>query len=169
MAQRSGINRGLMWLRKVLQITEETESPRVLSEIVGPTIDTFGWSRLGPDQQTFTRTVGTNVDVIESPVVPDDVVRLITAACVETNNAVLAFTLWIELSNGTGAGSISIIRPLEIPISAVPIKVGVERIHVLAPGERLRGRSSPATGVGSDLRIYQRFIDLPFGEYVGYL
>ncbi len=164
---RSGINRGLMWLRKVLEVTEETDSPQVLSEVLGPSMDVFGWERLA-DVQT-ERRVGVNVDVIEGTVVPEGVLRLILAASVETNNGVLPFTLWIEHSDGTGAGAIGILRPIDIPISAVPIKSGVERIHVLAPGDRLRGRSSPASGVGSDLRISSRFIELPIGEYVGYL
>ncbi len=160
------INRPLAWIRKALEVTEKTDAPRGFDANIRTILDAFGWERL--NETVTTRSVGVNVDVIQSPAVPEGVLRLVTSACVETSNTALPFTLWIEHTDGTGAGSIGIMRPIEIPISAtVIIKAGVERIHVLRSGDSLRGRSSPASGIGFDLRISLRFVDLPIvGEYV---
>ena len=167
MAQRSGINRALMWLRKTLEITEETEAPQILSETLRPTIDVFGWDRL-PGVTVESRLLS-NSNAVQSSTVPADVLRLVLEASVETNDTVQAFTYWVEHIDGDFAITTGLMRPIAIPISAVSIRAGIERIVVLRPGDRIQGRCSPATGVGLNIRINTRWVELPIGEYVGNL
>ncbi len=166
MAQRSGINRGLMWLRKSLEITEETESPRVLSEILQPTIDTFGWERLG-EAITVRTAAGGNPNSVSSPAVPNDVLRLLLAASVDTSDLAGGFTLWIEVRNAAGF-DLGLTSPVLVPLSTLAIRVPLLRPVVLRPGDVLRGRSSDNIGVGN-LTLTEVFVDIPGrkgGEYV---
>ncbi len=165
MAQRSGINRALMWLRKTLEITEATDSPRVLSEVLGPTLDVFGWERMN-ETTARANVSGANVNTITSPAVPDGVLRLILEANVETSNSALAFTMWMDHLSAQENVNIGVMRPVDIPISAIVIRVAMTRTLILRPGDILQGRCSPATGVGDTLSLRQRFVDLPIGEYV---
>ncbi len=165
MAQRSGINRALMWLRKTLEITEETDSPRVLSEILGPTLDVFGWERLN-ETVSNVATSAVNQSTIAGPVVPADVLRLVLEANVETAESTLAFTMWIDHLDGDSNINVGVMRPIEIPISAISIRCAMTRQVIMSPGDVLSGRSSPATGVGDTLVLRQRFVDLPIGEYI---
>jgi len=161
------IRRSITWIRKSLQITEKTTNPGAVEGIIVPSIDTFGWEAL--EDPTVVRTIGVAVNSIASAVVPADVLRLVLAASVQTNDTVQAFTMWIEHVDAETNLATSVMRPVDVPISAITIRVGLERLVVMRPGDSLRGRSSPATGVGLDLRLTVRSIDLPIGEYVGHL
>jgi len=165
MAQRSGINRSLMWLRKVLQITEETDSPRVLSEIAQPIIDVFGWERLA-QTTSQVNTSGANVNTVSSPAVPEDVLRLVLEASVETTESTLAFHMWIDHLNSADNVFVGVMRPVAVPISAIIIRNAMTRTIIQRPGDQLTGRCTPATGVGDTLAIRQTFVDLPIGEYI---
>lgn len=159
------IKRSFIWLRKVLEITEKTTLPGQILGEVRPTIDTFGWDRLN---QTTTRvTSGAAASgLVQSAVTPDDVLRLVVAASVQNSDAVQAFTMWIEHNDAAVGLSTSLMRPVDIPISATQIRVGLPRMIVLRPGDTLRGRSSPDPGVGLVLALNVYSVDLPIGEYV---
>ncbi len=154
-----------MWLRKTLQITEATDSPRVLSEVLTPFIDVFGWERLG-EAIGQVNTSGANVNTVSAPVVPDDVLRLVLEASVETTESTLAFHMWIDHLDDATNVTVGVMRPVAVPISAIIIRNGMERQIIQRPGDQLIGRCTPATGVGDTLSIRQRFVDLPIGEYV---
>ncbi len=165
MPGRSGINRGLMWLRKTLQVTEETDSPRVLSEQLRPIIDVFGWERLN-ETTNLTTTSAVDQSTISAPAVPDDVLRLVLEANVETTESTLAFTMWIDHLDGDSNVTVGVMRPIDIPISAIIIRCAMQRQIIMSPGDRLVGRCTPASGAGDTLSIRQRFVDLPIGEYI---
>ncbi len=165
MAQRSGINRSLMWLRKVLQITEETESPRVLSEIVQPAIDLFGWERLAPDL-IFENTSVPNTNRVVSSTVPVDTFRLVIAASVEHADAAATNTLWIdhELTGVTTA--LGVLTPFAAVGGSISIRVGLQRWIFMRGGERLSARSAPPTAVGINLTLRTAHLVIDAGEYV---
>ncbi len=165
MVQRSGINRALMWLRKTLEITEETDSPRVLSEVLGPAIDIFGWERLNEGTSRIS-TSAVNQNTITSTAVPADVLRLILEASVETTESTLAFTMWIDHLHDQTNVNVGVMRPIDIPISAIIIRSAMTRPVFMRPGDQLSGRCSPASGAGDTLSLRERFIDLPIGEYI---
>ncbi len=158
------IRRSITWIRKALQITEKTTNPGTVDGNIVPTIDTFGWEEL--EDPTVLRTIGVAVNTIASAVVPADVLRVVLGASVQTNDTVQAFTMWIEHVDAETALAVSVMRPADLPISAVTIRVGLPRVVIMRPGDFLRGRSSPATGVGLDLRLTVRSVDLPIGEYI---
>ncbi len=166
MPQRSGINRGFMWLRKVLEITEETDTPRVLSEIAQPTIDTFGWDRLAPDGiPDDINAQGTlAADVVLLAAVPDDIMRYVIFASMSHNDPVaggLELSMCVRLIN---ALEIGIGRPIQV--LANPTRTGIDRNVLLSPGQVLLARSVPAPAAGTRLFIRYHFVDIPAGEYI---
>ncbi len=161
---KTEVNRALLWIRKALQVTEKTTMPESIEDELRGVVDAFGWERL--DQTTTRRTIAVNASTVTSPAVPADVLRLITEASVQTNDTVQAFTMWMEHIDLDAGLATGIMRPVAIPISAVTIRVGLHKMVVLRPGDQLSGRSSPAVGVALDLRLTERFVDLPIGEYV---
>lgn len=161
------IKRAIIWLRKSLEVTEKTELPGTITDEIRPILDAFGWDRLKEVQNnTVSGTATTSVD---GPVVPPDVIRLIVLCSVNhTEPLITVFHhLWVDLKP-PGANSVGVSRPQSVPGSAAAeeIRVPIQRKFLMRPGENLRARASPATGVGITLEMRQLFVDLPFGEYI---
>ncbi len=152
-----------MWLRKVLQVTEDTESPSVLSEIVRPTMDVFGWDRLGGVREFDNTGAAAPALIVNGPVTPIDVVRLVTHASVVHTDVGLDHLLWITKVLPAGAGTVGV----HSPALAVPINVDEACRHwiYLQPGTLLRGHADVALIAGA-LVLDLEFIDLPIGEYI---
>ena len=165
MAQRSGINRGFMWIRKVLEITEETEVPQVVSEQVRPAIDLFGWDRYTPGHPDDINAQGTlAADSVLLAPVPAGIMRYVIFASCSHNDPVaggLELSIQVRVE---GALDIGVSRPIQV--LANPTRVGIERSILMAPGEVLLCRSNPAPAAGTRIFIRYRFVDLPFGEYI---
>ncbi len=163
---RSGINRGFMWLRKVFEVTEETETPQVLSEVAQPIVDTFGWDRYSPngipDDINAQGTLAAD-SVLLAPV-PAGIMRyVIFASC--SHNDPVAGGLELSMQVRVGAAlDIGVSRPIQV--LANPTRVGIERPILLAPDELLLCRSNPAPAAGTRLFVRYRFVDIPFGEYI---
>lgn len=160
------IKRAITWIRKSLEITEKTTNPGTVDGNIVPVIDTFGWERLG-GPRTTRLTQGIAVNVIASPAVPADVLRVILEANVETNDGVQQFTFWIDHQHVEAGQPVGVMRPITPPISALTIRCAMDRkFLIMRPGDTLLGRSSPAPGVGLILRLRESFVDLPIGEYI---
>ncbi len=164
--RRGGINRAFSWIKKILEVTEETTVPeRVLAE-VRPSLDVFGWEAyegMSSENQTLANTA-----TVSGVTVPEGVNRLYLAASVDTNDIVNEFTLWIEMfpANGT---STAVTAPVTPPINRGTSFIragGLPRPFLLGPGGTVRGRAAPATAGGATLTIRAIFIDLPIGEYI---
>lgn len=166
---RSGINRGFMWLRKVLRVTEETESPSTLSELVRPTMDVFGWERLAPGligdgPQVVAGTGAAATDIVVLGLTPDNVMRYVTAASMSTDDpAGLIMSIQLRTPNvdlgieeGDGVNQ----------LAPQPWRLSLKRPILLAPGEQLIGRSVPAPAPATSLFIRMRFVDIDLGEYL---
>jgi len=165
MPQNDKIKRAITWIRRALQITERTTAPGEVSGLILPTIDALGWERFENDVQSAS-SFGVNVTETTTPPVPEGILRLILDASIETTNDVIGFTLWIEVEQPNEL-PIGIMRPFDTPISpGITIRGGIEKTLILSPGDVMNGRAAPQTGVGSDLVLRTRFIDLPIGEYV---
>jgi len=129
-------------------------------------LDVFGWERFDETTQRVTAS-GANVNIVNSPAVPADVLRLVISASVETSNAVLAFQMWMDHFDSLSGTNIGVMRPIAVPISGgIIIRNALENRLLLRPGDVLAGRCTPNTGVGETLTIRQRFVDLPIGEYI---
>ncbi len=160
--QRSGINRGFTWLRKVLEITEETDAPSVLSEIVRPSMDLFGWERLGGVTEFDSSGAAAPAQFVNGPTTPDDVLRLyVHASVVHTDTGVTKF-LWIEKQLPITTSVIGCTVPQNVPIN---VDVGSPDWIWVEAGARLRGRSDINLVAGA-LVLDLNFIDLPIGEYI---
>ncbi len=160
------IKRAILWIRKSLEITEKTTNPGTVDGNIVPVLDAFGWERLG-GEVTVRLTQGTNVNTIAGSAVPQDVLRIILEASVETDNAVLAFTFWMDHVDADTGFPVGVMRPIEPLISALSIRNAMDRrFVVMRPGDTLAGRCSPASGAAQVLRLRERFVELPIGEYI---
>ncbi len=166
---RSGINRALSWLKKTLQVTEKTTAPDTLMADVRPIIDVFGWERL-PEATVENRIGAAATASVTSTLVPNDVVRVVLEASVVNSDAAIAIDLFITHRAVIGGGfepSVSPVFAQQIGFNGSP--ASIDRVIVLQQGERIVGNSRPAPGVGEELTLTFRFIDLPVGEYIAYL
>jgi len=156
------IKRSLIWIRKSLRIIERTTAPGELSGLIRPTIDALGWERRSEATATFASATGTTQ--VTFPAQADDVFRLITEVSVEHFDIANALNLWITLQ--TNAVEVGILAPVAIPASTINIPSGLNKPFLMIPGDILRGKCEPATGVGITLRIKARFVDINIGEYI---
>lgn len=166
---RSGINRGFSWLRKVLQVTEETESPSTLGELVRPTMDVFGWERLapflvgaGPTTDATTGADATDIVILEA--VPAGVMRyVLRASCSHDDPGGLVLSMQVR----SGGVDIALQKDSGVATqAALPFRLGLERCILMAPGEQLLCRSSAPPAALTSLFIRYHFVDIDFGEYI---
>ena len=157
------IKRAFTWLRKALVITEKTTAPGALLDDIQSVLDVFGWERL--NETTNLTTVAVNASTVNSPAVPEDVLRVIISANVETNDAGGPFTFWMDHLDGASNINVGVMRPITPPSSVISIRNAREGPYlVLRPTDVLAGRASPA--IVGNLTLRQRFVDLPIGEYI---
>ncbi len=162
MPQRSGINRALMWVRKVLEVTEETDSPRVLSEKLRPIIDVFGWERL-PEEQFQTATAPAVATIVASGATPPDILRVVLHSSVEHSDTGVEHDVWQIKRRNPGALDVG------LPTDRTQILVGefnsmIGRTYLIE-GDFMIAEVAVAQ-VAGQLTFRQIFIDLPIGEYI---
>ncbi len=160
MAQRSGINRGLMWLRKVLQITEATDSPRVLSEIAGPTIDLFGWD-LPLYERAITVTAGATL-TSRLTAVPTGEAHLFLTCSAMHDEAATDHILNIHYRDIAGVETD--VTPGQVVTADQPVTIN--RPILVQAGARLTAQSADSVPIGSDLIIRGHFVRLEAGQYI---
>lgn len=162
------IKRNFVWLRRALGIIDKTTLPGDIAGEVRPTMDLFGWERLTPGGPVSVSGDGAdNADTVQLAVVPANVMRLILAASMSTDDAVTGMVLSMQITSGGIAIAIATgtITPGVVP-GAEPARYPLERWHIMAPGDRLGVRSSQAPAIGSRLNVRMQFVDLDFGEYL---
>lgn len=169
MAQTNKVKRSLIWLRKTFRITDETTLPGEITGEIRPTVDALGWERrLGELVNNSSGAAAANIAF--GPVTPADILRLVTAASVEHDDATQAIDLsiWVRtISQVFGSTDVAITNAVTIPIGARTIAgAALLRPIVLKPGDRLLGRSFPAPAGAAKLRIKMLFVDVECGEYV---
>ncbi len=160
--QRSGINRALMWVRKVLQVTEETDSPRVLSEELRPIVDVFGWERL-PEEQFLTATAPDPAVIVASEATPPDILRVVLHSSLEHTDTGVTHTAWQIKRRNPGALDVG------VPTDRITIAVGeflsmIGRTYLIE-GDFMIAEVAAAPAAGQ-LTFRQIVIDLPIGEYI---
>ncbi len=168
-SRHGGINRAFLWIKKVLEVTEVTNVPEAVLDRVHVSSDLFGWERI-PEAQAQT-AAGTNVSFVTSQAVPDDTVRIVLAASVETSNDADAISLWLELDTAVARGApgslVGITTPFLTLVGSVnPQRPGTHRPYLMSPGDTTIARASALVGAAETLTIRLRFIDLPIGEYI---
>ncbi len=165
------IKRAITWIRKSLEITEKTTNPGTVAGEIIPTLDAFGWEKLQEltDGDTLSAT---NTTVVDSLPVPEGILRYVLFGSVEHAELVgTDLTCWIELSANVPSQidfPVGLLRPQLLLGAAATqnIRLGGVAPFIMRPGEVLRARCSPATGVGIQLRIRLAWVDLPPGEYI---
>jgi len=163
------IRRAIIWIRKTLDITQKTTQPGSISGEIRPTLDVFGWERLSDSTAVQGLSASTDATTTAQGVVtPDDIMRYVIFAGVQHDELVgTDLNLWIDLLT-VNSFPVPILGSQLIVGAAAgqQIRHGTPAPFLMRPGDRLRGRASPATGLGIALTIRFLFIDLPVGEYI---
>ncbi len=163
----SGINRGLMWLRRTLQITEETKSPSVLSEIVRPNMDVFGWDRMERLDHELVTVVGPAAVNVTGQPVPEDEMFLIMAAELFHNDTVTTQPMGMVMTSGGGPGGPGGIFVTDTVDTAANFRVTLKRPLLIPPGGNLSGNALlPGIGATFTFFLEYLFVRLDVGEYI---
>jgi len=159
------ITRVLLWLRKSFEIIDKTNTPDKLDSTIVQTVEALGWQRLVEAEGSAVS--GVAVSSIGSIAVPEGFLRLILAAGLETSDVLGPFQFWFDHTTVRGSTqAASLQRPYVVPVGSAGVRVGLQRPVVLAAGDTLVGKTSPAVGVGESLIMRMRSVDIPEGEYV---
>ncbi len=159
---RNGINRGLQWIKKVLEITEVATVPTQVLPEVRPGVDVFGWERL-PEVQASTASAAATT-IVQSAVTPADTLRLVLSAAVKHTDVGVPHDLWITkaIQNTIRVGLPTDRGALIEPNVFASLIGGT----YLVQGDFLFGETDVATAGGTDLILTMMFVDLPIGEYI---
>jgi len=164
------VKRAFIWLRKTMRITDKTTLPGAILGEIRPGIDTFGWDRLapesagegvGPTNENAQSNLATDSVVLSA--VPTGVMRYVIRASCSHNDPVAG---GLELSMQVRSGGLDVAITQSRPIAANPCRNGLDRNILLAPGEILLARSTPAPAAGTRIFIRYQFVDIDFGEYI---
>lgn len=159
------IKRALTWIRKTLDITERTNMPEGIMRNIEPTLDALGWERR-PEATSLNFVGGATDDFVITTVVPEGEMHLVIAASIESTDNANALHLWIDRRFARGSVQMAVQMPFIQPIGFAGLRVALMRPVLLAPGDRLVGRSSPAPAAATGLELRLAFIVLDPGEYV---
>jgi len=159
--------KAITWIRKTLEITEKTTQPGTVSGTILPTIEALGWERLG-ERLVGTNTGAANVNSVNGPVTPADVLRLVLHAQAITDDPAIIQTMWLEVqfANNLVVGvTQGVVTPILLAAGEA-IPVVLPRPLFLRERDFLRARATPGTGVGANLNLMMMFVDIPVGEYI---
>ncbi len=167
-AQRmTKIKRAILWIRRSLEITERTDVPESIENVVRPVVDIFGWEAL-PRAEAAIATNPLAI-AVNTAVVPPGIFRYVLNANVEhTDTITVTHRLWISkaIQNGVRVG-----LPVDRRVAEVGENVSMDGTTYLLPGDFLFGESTLIMAAGN-IAISIIFIDFPFdtlagiGEYI---
>lgn len=156
------IKRNLLWLRKTLGIIDKTTLPGEILGEVRPTIDTFGWDRLG-NLQVERVNAAAATSVVVSTVVPADVIRYIHAMSIVHTDTGVTHTVSIVKRRQPNTLNVGIPtdRSTILPLQHVSM---IGRTFI-TEGEFILGQLVTAT-VAGQLTLTFYFVDIDRGEYI---
>lgn len=161
---RDKVKRAFIWLRDSLRVIDKTTLPGEILGEIRPTLDTFGWERLGGPLQLESNTsgLGSNGNVLTP--VPEGIMRYVVYASCSHNDTVSSLTLSLQVRHPVGPTDFGIAPAIDI--LQAPVRLGLDRRILLAPGQQLACFSTPAPGGAFALTVRMLFIDIPVGEYI---
>jgi len=160
------IKRAILWIRRSLEITERTNVPESIENVVRPKVDIFGWERL-PSVQVAAASNPLSV-AVGSATVPAGTFRYVLNANVEHTDTGVTNTLWLTkaLLNGVRVG-----LPLDRTATIVGETASMIGTTYLLPGDFLFGETDVAVVAGAMI-LNMLFVDFDFdteagiGEYI---
>jgi len=162
MAQRSGINRGFMWLRRVFEVTEETDTPRVLSEVAQPIVDTFGWERL-ENTQFEADAAGQPATAVASSTPAVGILRVVFGASLEHSN--VGATHDAMLIKRRNPGGVDVGLPTDRSSIIAGEFLSMQGHTFLVNNDFVIAEMLVAP-IAGQMTLRVNFVDLPFGEYI---
>lgn len=138
--------------------------------MIRPTIDTFGWDRLAPQSSgpgvgpvTTNNQSVLGGDTVALTAVPEGVMRyVIAASCSHDDPVAGGLALSIQFRHG----GLDIGLTQASSTAASPVRHGLLKPFLLAPGEQLLARSTPAPVITSRIFVRMLFVDIDLGEYI---
>jgi len=161
---RDKVKRAFIWLRDSLRVIDKTTLPGEILGEIRPTIDTFGWERLGGPLQEESSTAGLGSNGVILSAVPEGIMRYVVFASCSHNDTVSTLNMSLQVRHPTGPTDFGISPG--VVIDAQPVRLGLDRRILLAPGQQLAAFSRPAPGGAFALTVRMLFIDIPVGEYI---
>jgi len=167
---RDKVKRAFIWIRNTLRIIDRTTLPGEILGEIRPTLDTFGWDRLspapagegtGPVAENAQGALATNSVLLSA--VPQGVMRYVIFLSGSHDDPVAG---GLELSFQLRVAGVDVGISSSAVVAANPVRMGLERNILLAPGELLLMRSVPTPAIGTRLFLRYRFVDIDFGEYI---
>ncbi len=146
------------------QDAKDFSLPREVDEKISPVFDAYGWQR-AVDARVLIFT-GTNVNFVQSSLVPANRLRYIWDVSLSTSNNVTAFVASLDHSVAASAAFVGTIPPLTLPIGTGGQRFSPGQSHILAPRDSLVFRIDALSGVGETLEMRFLFVDIPTGEYI---
>jgi len=163
----NGINRGLQWIKKVLEITEVATVPTQVLPEVRPTLDLFGWERLGETENAAFNNAAPATSIVTgtSFAVDDGSVRYIINMSGQHTDTGVPHTVWMT-KRGTSGGDVGL--PLDRTLIDPLENASMIGNTWIFPGESVAFRTDLALVAGI-IQINIEFIDVPIGEYIPHL
>jgi len=157
------IKRNFVWLRKVLGIIDKTTLPGEILGDVRPTMDLFGWDRLGEVTSFSTSFSAAPANSTAGAITPEGFLRCYFSGGVRHTDVGVDHFLWIEKIMPDAAQVVEL-TPATV---AVPVTVpqALDRWVFCEAGARLRGRAGVNLVAGA-IAMNLNFVDLPIGEYI---
>jgi len=164
------VKRSFIWLRNTLRIIDKTTLPGDITGEIRPVLDTLGWDRLSPESAgagagptTENNQSALAGDVALLSVVPQGVMRYVIHASASHDDPVAG---GLSLSLQVRHGGLDIGLTPAASTAASPVRHGLSRSILLAPGEALLARSSPAPAAAQRIFVRMLFVDIDAGEYI---
>jgi len=157
------IKRAILWVRKSLEITERTDVPETIENIVRPTLDVLGWERLVESTIIQTAAGAPTTTVFTASFTDPETIRYIVKCSLTHFEAAVTRTVWL---NKRQEGPVF---EVGLPIDRVSIMTNEKSSMIgttyIERGQALVGRTATALAAGS-FAIETEFIDIPIGEYI---
>jgi len=158
------IKRAILWIRKTLEITERTDVPESIENVVRPTLDILGWERLRETISVSLSAAAPAASVQTQAVIPQGILRYVVKCSCHHSDTGVTHEVWL-----TKRGDPKTVVEIGIPIDRQSIQTSEFASMIgstfLVTDEVLFCRTRTAL-VANFLNLELEFIDIPIGEYI---
>jgi len=158
------IKRAILWIRKTLEITERTNVPEAIENVIRPTLDVLGWQRLSETISVGFSAAAPAAVVQVTTAVPEGIFRYIVKCSGHHSDAGVTHEVWLS-KRGEPKSVVDVGIPLDrqsIQDSEFSSMIGST---FLLAEEILFFRTRSAL-VAGNLSLELEVIDIPIGEYI---
>ena len=167
MGKKVQIRRPLFWLQKALDVFgQKTSLPSEVNEEIVPSLDSFGWERLGEAEQVSRSGAA---PAQHTSFINGNNVTLVLHASVHHTDTGVTHNPMISVRKSDVTSGFGVGVGVDRAANVVDERASLIRPVVLMPGDILFGRLSTATVAGAvQLTMWNIDLGAAAGEYVPY-